>query len=220
MRIDKEIVIDGSPCPITISDDDTALLAARAAGRAVIGIWKGTGGPGLDQCLYLVTDPEDISEELLERAGRRHLGLPWIIARTPRLLIREFTDEDPLEEAGAFDGDGVFSDRYKRHAYIQHQYRIEERGIWALVLRKTGEIVGKAGITGNELSYALSEPWRHHGLAQEALGAVIDWWRKEEGENLYVRIDRGNLPSLHLAEKLGFQKIPGQGDCVYLALTL
>ena len=42
---------------------------------------------------YLAT-PDAICPEYLERIVRRHIGLPWIITETDRLLIREFTMED------------------------------------------------------------------------------------------------------------------------------
>lgn len=39
MTIVKEVTVEGIRYPVTVSDDNEALLAAAAAGRAIIGIW-------------------------------------------------------------------------------------------------------------------------------------------------------------------------------------
>ena len=143
--------MDGRICPVTVSDENKALLAAKAAGGAIVGIWRENRGEnrdtsGLDACLYLVTGEEDVTADLLEKAARRHLGLPWIIADTPRLRIREFTDSDPLEKPNPWDC-GVFAEEETRREYIRHQYRFSEYGLWALEEKAGGRIIGKAGIT-------------------------------------------------------------------------
>ena len=40
----------------------------------------------------LITDVEDADEEFLERIARRHLGLPWTICETERLILREIAE--------------------------------------------------------------------------------------------------------------------------------
>ena len=104
---------------------------------------------------YLAT-PDAICPEYLERIVQRHIGLPWTIAETDRLIIREFTVEDiakmPEEPEVWFtkeeqEADQVFYDAEKLKAYIISQYRFYEYGIWALVRKKDGVIVGKAGLS-------------------------------------------------------------------------
>lgn len=160
MKYTVNVSVDGRICPVTVSDENKALLAAKAAGGAIVGIWRENRGEnrdtsGLDACLYLVTGEEDVTADLLEKAARRHLGLPWIIADTPRLRIREFTDNDPLEKPNPWDC-GVFAEEETRRAYIRHQYRFSEHGLWALEEKAGGRIIGKAGITdiaeGEEIS--------------------------------------------------------------------
>ena len=105
MVTERSISLDGKTCTAVISDEPEALLAAKAAGRAVVGveregedIWDIKGIP------YVIPDIEDATDELLELVIRRHLGLPWNICRTSRLLIRELTADDagyiPEEEYG------------------------------------------------------------------------------------------------------------------------
>ncbi|WP_294143649.1 GNAT family N-acetyltransferase [uncultured Clostridium sp.] len=208
MTIIKEVTVEGKQYPVTVSDENEALLAAAAAGRAIVGIWdpdRGGSGAGFDACLYLIGEPGAADEMLLERAVRRNAGLPWIIAETDRLLIREFTSEDPLEPESPDDGGGVFSNRILRGNYIAGQYRFHECGLWALVEKQSGAVIGKAGITDGELGYHIYEPFRSQGYALEACGAIIEYAREELGlKRLAIKTESENKASASLAQKLGF----------------
>lgn len=210
MTIVKEVTVEGTRYPVTVSDDNEALLAAAAAGRAIIGIWDPSVRPlgaGFDACLYLVCEMEAADDMLLEKAVRRQYGLPWIIAQTKRLLIREFTKDDPLEAESADDGDGVFSDRARREDYIDNQYRFHECGLWALVLKKSGVIIGKAGITAGELGYHIYGPFRGRGYAFEACSAILGYAEEELGlRHVRIKTGEGNEASVRLAEALGFSR--------------
>ena len=113
MTIEREVTIAGQTYPVILSDENEALQAAKAAGRAIVGLWRENEEKqpaDYSSCLYLITDPEDADETFLERVVRRYLALPWLIAETDRLIIREFSQDDPLEPASAEDADGTFSD--------------------------------------------------------------------------------------------------------------
>lgn len=216
MTIVKEVTVEGTRYPVTVSDDNEALLAAAAAGRAIIGIWDPSVRPlgaGFDACLYLVCEMEAADDMLLEKAVRRQYGLPWIIAQTKRLLIREFTKDDPLEAESADDGDGVFSDRARREDYIDNQYRFHECGLWALVLKKSGLIIGKAGITQGELGYHIYGPFRGRGYAFEACSAILGYAEEELGlRHVRIKTGEGNEASVRLAEALGFSRTEDTGQ--------
>lgn len=216
MTIVKEVTVEGIRYPVTVSDDNEALLAAAAAGRAIIGIWDPSVRPlgaGFDACLYLVCEMEAADDMLLEKAVRRQYGLPWIIAQTKRLLIREFTKDDPLEAESDDDGDGVFSDRARREDYIDNQYRFHECGLWALVLKKSGVIIGKAGITAGELGYHIYGPFRGRGYAFEACSAILGYAEEELGlRHVRIKTGEGNEASVRLAEALGFSRTEDTGQ--------
>lgn len=200
--------MEGIRYPVTVSDDNEALLAAKAAGRAIVGIWDpdgGGAGAGFKACLYLVCEPEAADEKLLERVVRRQLGLPWIIAETERLLIREFSVNDPLEPETENDGNGAFSNRRLREEYIAGQYRYYECGLWALVENEKGIIIGKAGVTAGELGYHIYKPYRGHGYAFEACRAILAYVQEEmELQRIILKTEIDNQGSVRLAEKLGF----------------
>ena len=179
MTIEREVTIAGQTYPVILSDENEALQAAKAAGRAIVGLWRENEEKqpaDYSSCLYLITDPEDADETFLERVVRRHLALPWLIAETDRLIIREFSQDDPLEPASAEDADGTFSDWNKREEYRKHQYRFAECGLWALERRADGVLVGKAGLT--------------------------------ELDKIRLCTKRSNTASRILAKKMGFIQVP------------
>ena len=204
MKYTVNVSVDGRICPVTVSDENKALLAAKAAGGAIVGIWReNRDTSGLDACLYLVTGVEDVTAELLEKAARRHLHLPWIIADTPRLRIREFTDSDPLEKPNPWDC-GVFAEEETRRAYIRHQYRFSEYGLWALEEKASGRIIGKAGITdiveGEDITAwqqaACTERLEYGQTVCPETSGQGQTERPEAGERIYVLLfDEGKPDS-------------------------
>ena len=145
----RTVFISGTPYTVTISSEQEVLSAAYAAGGAILGLWDKTrSGQSLSPADYVVECMEDVDEEFLERVVRRRFHLPWLIAETKRLIIREFTVEDAAHMAAgeAGPGDDIFCSSEKLAAYIDSQYRFFEYGIWALEEKKSKAVIGKAGL--------------------------------------------------------------------------
>lgn len=233
MKIERTVRIDREEYIVVISDESEALLAAKAAGRAVLGLLGASeeaafrSMPAAD---YLVESLEDVEEIFLEQVVRRHLGLPWIIAETERLIIREFQEADAenvIREKTDTDADRIFYEVDTLKEYICCQYRFYEFGIWALVDKKSGALVGKAGLScpedgefpvpleedGDdrvvlELGYHIFEPYRRQGYAVEACQAILAYAR-EQWENclIYAKIDASNEASIGVAKACGFTSL-------------
>lgn len=236
MLIEREIEVNGSLFQAVISDDRQALQAAYAAGRAVVGLWQrkeekereeGGGAernqaeeiPDLSPALYVVERLEDADEELLKKAVCRRFSMPWTIAETDRLLIREFKASDALP-----DEEEEFRTPELLSSYIAYQYRFYESGLWALVEKATGQIVGKAGITDGELGYHIYKEYRRRGLAEEACRAIIQREKKEGRTCVKLKVRKENTASRSLAEKLGFvqaeEEICSIGSCILYVLSI
>lgn len=235
------IWIENKAYPVVVSDKREALLAAKAAGRVFVGLYANEpsdnehGRETLWEAEYLAA-PDAICLEYLERIVRRHIGLPWIIAKTDRLLIREFTLEDILQMPEEPDvwyteeeciADRIFYDREKLKAYIKSQYRFYEYGIWAVVRKIDGVVVGKAGLTSPEesvqktsenkkmkeegeqeyleLGYHIFRPYRRLGYAEEACRTILRYAKEELGCSVCARVARENTASVRLLEKLGVE---------------
>ena len=82
---------------------------------------------------------EDIDEAYLERIVQSHLGLPWIMGESERLLIREFCPgRCSIGSLGKWEreSDRVFYTPELLQEYIRCQYGFYQCGIWALVEKK------------------------------------------------------------------------------------
>lgn len=145
MTRQHELLIDGNLYGITVSDEREALLTAKAVGRAFVAVGDEMfSGIGVE---YAVESFEAVDEEYLERVLRRHLGLPWHIIESDRLLIRELTPEDYKSVSKEED---AFSNEEQYLAYLNSQYRFYEYGLWGIERRKDGILVGTAGVWNYE----------------------------------------------------------------------
>ena len=226
MVTERSICLDGKTCTAVISDEPEALLAAKAAGRAVVGVeCEGAGIWDMKGIPYVIPDIEDATDELLELVIRRHLGLPWTICRTSRLLIRELTADYacyiPEEEYGPQEA--IFRSRETLELYCRNQYGFYEYGTWALVRREDQVLVGLAGVSNPklaremeeclyslgqsvpwlELGYHIFLPYRQRGYCEEAVSAIAGYSHEVLGVRLCALIHRENQPSRKVAEGLG-----------------
>lgn len=145
MTRQHELLIDGNLYGITVSDEREALLTAKAVGRAFVAVGDEMfSGIGVE---YAVESFEAVDEKYLERVLRRHLGLPWNIIESDRVLIRELTPEDYKFVSKE---ENAFSDEEQYLAYLNSQYRFYGYGLWGIERREDGILVGTAGVWNYE----------------------------------------------------------------------
>ena len=145
MTRQHELLIDGNLYGITVSDEREALLTAKAVGRAFVAVGDEMfSGISVE---YAVESFEAVDEKYLERVLRRHLGLPWNIIESDRVLIRELTPED---YKFVRKEENAFSDEEQYLAYLNSQYRFYEYGLWGIERREDGILVGTAGVWNYE----------------------------------------------------------------------
>ena len=153
--------------------------------------------------------------------------------------LREMIPEDAEAFAKIYESakvrkymDDFHGDAEGEAAYIrdyQQQYRFREYGVWSILMKDTGEVIGRAGFLQNPpkkvladleadiagiteqdtdmpyLGYVIGLPWQRQGLAEEVCRALIRYATEElEFEKLGLLVEKDNLASLKLAEKLGF----------------
>lgn len=222
--------VNGEKIPVLISDENEALQAAKAAGRAIVGLWR-EDAQGDEWCAAdtLIADVEDADEEFLERIARRHLGLPWKICETERLTIREIAERD-YEEIVRNHVDESLDTVEKVAGYTKRHYEVFEFGFWAVEEKKSGNLAGVVGfripqddVEGDvecyllsmddenilddtlELGYHIFPEYRRKGYAKEACQAAIEYAEEEFGTVQFIaRIGKENIVSKKVAESLGF----------------
>ncbi len=218
MRKELSITVEGMAETVVVSDEPSALLAAKAAGGAILGIYDPAnlleapfGVP------YLIQEEEEITEELLERIVRRHRGLPWRITETRRLTVRELIPEDwEILREGGFP---AFFEYQEFLSYCACQYPFYEYGIWAVVEKRRGILLGAAGVWdwqeeaaekdpgkpgGLEMGYWICPGERQKGFGREAVAGVLHYVEENLERPVYIKIRKGNIPSRRLAEDCGF----------------
>ena len=173
---------------------------------------------------YILESPEGTPAEYFERVFRRYVGLPWSILETERLYVRESCEADveafyeiyKAPEVTRYT-EGLFehavSERAYIREYIEKVYAFFEFGVWTVILKESGEVIGRAGISVREgydipeLGYVFGVPWQGKGLAKEVCEGILKYAKEElEIMRLQVLIQEGNEASIRLAQKLGFEK--------------
>lgn len=214
---------------ILISSDNGHLELADYAGIAVLGLEKGIR-LFTD---YVAKDASCLDSDYVEGVYRRCHSLPWEIAQTEHLLIRETSEEDLSELLQIYQDEELLrflpamedyeSEYQKLLAYQKNIYGLLEFGVWTILHKESNAVIGKVGFELKEyegevlpdLGYAIAADYRRKGYAKEACLAAIDWMREHSGyKQISCRISEKNQASLALAKSLAFQK--GRGEEVYL----
>jgi [ribosomal protein S5]-alanine N-acetyltransferase len=161
-----------------------------------------------------------------------------LILETPRLTLREFVDEDAtalalvLSDAETMRFYPAPFDRAGVEEWIarnRRRYAKDGIGLWAMVFKSTGELVGDCGIMKQEVE---GEPWYEigyhlrrefwgQGLATEAAQACKAWGFTHLTVDRIISLIRPeNVPSRRVAERNGmtvWKEIEWRGlpHCVY-----
>ncbi|MDE6129372.1 MAG: GNAT family N-acetyltransferase [Lachnospiraceae bacterium] len=171
---------------------------------------------------YLSEGWDDITPVYLERIYRRYCSLPWQILETERCILRETTEADVdafyriyAEPSVTAFMENLFSDREEELRYTadyrEKVYALYGFGIWTIILKATGEVIGRAGLdmrrgfTEPELGFVIGVPWQRQGLAKEVCSAILRYGEEELGfTKVQALTEQENTASLALLKKLGF----------------
>lgn len=182
-------------------------------------------GDCLQTVEYALESPWDIETDYLEKIYRRQQDLPWEILKTERYLVREFTPEDAealweiyKEPAMSRYTEGLHESLEAERAYLedykQQMYGFYEFGIWAIVERTTGKLIGRAGFYMEEdsetpyLGYAIAVPEQRKGAAYEVCSGILKYGFEELAfEKIYAKVHADNVASLALCRKLGMEPL-------------
>lgn len=149
------------------------------------------------------------------------IGGNRMVLETQRLALREMTQADFLSLCkilqdddvmyayeGAFSSDEVQGwldrqlERYKEYGF----------GLWAVVLKETGTMIGQCGVTMQdynsnkimEVGYLFQKEHWHHGYASEAAIACKEYaFDKLNAKEVYSIIRDTNVPSQNVAIRNG-----------------
>ena len=171
---------------------------------------------------YLIEGMEGLEYNYLDKVYRRMAGLPWDILETERLYVRESTVRDVddfyriyKEPSITYYMEDLFEqpdmERLYMKNYIKRVYGFYEYGMWTVILKETGQIIGRAGLSVRdgydlpELGFVIEVSQQGKGLATEVCRAILDFARYElQMDGVQALVCEANMPSLALLRGLGF----------------
>lgn len=234
--VDKvRLTIEDRPCFLYVTDEsETARSLKNRGEKVLIFLHEGNRSEDFSGFPYC-TEDTDQEEAYFEGVYRRLAGIPWTICETEEYLVRESVVSDAAafydmyREPGAmrFVPERKESPEETEEAlreYIRYQYPFYEYGLWTVLDKATGEIVGRAGFSLKEeaeypdLGYLVTEKRQGQGIAVKVGRALLSYAAEHlEFEKVLLFAEKENVASLKVAEKLGFRPI-GQrtvdGMCV------
>lgn len=191
----------------------------------IIYLHEYNGNEQFSHAEYAIEQIYEVEYESLELAYRRLTGKPWTILTTPRCIIRETTVEDAdsfysiySEPSITYYMDGLYEDRADEAAYIQdyikNVYGFYGYGMWTVLEKTEGEVIGRAGISWREgfdipeLGFVIAVPYQHRGYAYEVCHAILEYSKNELGFTcIQALVMNENKISQALCEKLGFKYV-------------
>lgn len=153
-----------------------------------------------------------------------------MVIETERLLLREMTDADfdalyrVLADSDIMQHYPYSFDEARVWNWIarnRERYQIFGFGLWAVCLRKTGEMIGDCGLTMQliggqikpEIGYHIRADHQRKGYATEAASAVRDWtFRNTPFNMVYSYMKHTNEASARTAMAYGCKQVDEFAD--------
>lgn len=206
-----------------ITDQESVLKELKSEGNYVaVLLHEENRTQDLSSASYAITDIEEFDLESFRMIYMRLAGVPLMILETKRCSVREVTVEDVdalyeiYKESSITEYmDNLMEDPEEEKAYtrnyIDRVYGFYGYGIWAIVSKESGKVIGRAGIEWREgfdipeIGFVIAVPYQRQGYAFEVCKAIVDYGTEELGfHQMQALTDKENLASIKLCRKLGF----------------
>ena len=189
-----------------------------------------------EKCLILINKPEDMDEfsgaryfvmepeyaefDYFEKIYKRLNNLPWDILTTERLLLRETVESDVDSFYEMYKDpdmtrytEKLYDDPGEEKKYVaeyrEKVYSTQGFGIWTVIEKKTGRIIGRAGLVSRagfdriELGFAIGKAYWNKGFGTEAVKGCIEYAKEHDLMPLQALVMEGNIASEKLLKKAG-----------------
>lgn len=180
-------------------------------------------------CRFACESVEDLEEDYLDKVYRRYHRLPVEILQTEHCIVRETTVEDVECFYQIYAEPGITEymeplfenpedERLYAQTYIDQVYAFYDFGIWTVLDKESGEVIGRAGICYREgvedpeIGFMIAGHRQGKGLATEVCRAILQY--AEEVlcfQRVLAFVMPGNQVSVRVCEKLGMVK-QGQSE--------
>ena len=226
---------------VHVTDSSVIARQWKEQGEAVlVFLHAGNREEDFSFCRYACEHAGEVDEAYLDYVYRREKGLPLTVLETERCMIRETTVEDVDAFFEIYKAPGItrymeplYEDIEEERAYardyIEKVYAFYDFGIWTVLEKAGGEVIGRAGVCYREgyeepeMGFMIAEPWQGKGLATEVCRAVLQYARTELGfPRILAFVQPDNAASRRVCDKIGMheeRQICAQGKqyCLYVA---
>lgn len=206
-----------------VTDEPEIFHKLLHAGLYVIALYHDNNqNCSFPEASYAVEDILQLEYRSYTEAYKRLAHLPWDILETDRLYVRESTPDDIPDFYRLYQAPGIsdfmeplFENPEEERAYLQDYikqvYGFYGFGIWTVILKSTGQIIGRAGLNIREgyelpeLGFIIDSALQNRGLAFEVCSAILTYAKEElYFDQIQAFVREENIPSRKLLEKLGF----------------
>lgn len=207
-----------------ITDDVKVLKYFLKENRLAIALYHDRNrDASFGDALYAVDYVEQLTFREYDEVYRRLAGIPWDILETQRLKVRESTVADVKdfyriyrEPSITYYMEDLFQDPDEENAYmesyIKQIYGFYGFGMWTVLLKDTGQVIGRAGLSVREgydvpeLGFVIDVHHQRQGYALEVCSAILTYAEEElYFEQVQALVQEENASSLNLLHKLGFR---------------
>ena len=211
---------------LAVTDDAGAARELKKLGLAVTG-YQAEGEPLTHFSVnYVVSELAMVEDDYFNLIYMRAHNIPLLIACTERTIIREMTADDLPAMYELYSDEAVA--KWVEPLY-ENVYSFYGYGLWLVFDRKTGELIGRAGISVREidgekrceLGYIIRGDRQRKGMGFEVSTAVMEYAADcLMIDELWLCIEKDNTASIGLGKKLGFtlygsSVCDGKDCCLY-----
>ena len=178
-------------------------------------------------CAYVAEDLSVIERRDLDIVYSRFHKLPLNILETERCRLREHTVNDYEAILDIYQDESMTKyiaplfepdeERQYLQQYIDNIYKFFGYGLWLIVDKNTGEVIGRAGVETREncmdenqveLSYQVKKQFQGQGIATEVCRAIVEYaFDILKKQSIIARVDKDNTASRRVIDKLGFETL-------------
>lgn len=220
----SRLICDDPGQTLFLADDEIVAQTLQEKGYYVIA-WQADSDLNrkFGGVKYIFTNIDEVDLDSYVKVYQRLAGISWTILETERCLVRETRVEDVddfykiyADPAMTRYMEGLFENpederRYTRD-YIEKVYGFMGFGVWTVIEKSTGEIIGRAGFSIRngfdevELGFLIGVPWQGKGYAMEACRKIMEYGRTVlQFGTVQTLVKKENEISIHICEKLGFR---------------
>ena len=208
---------------LILTDDPSCFQKISVKGYFVIAVYhKKNEGKSFPGAKYAVEDIFTLEYRSYKEAYLRLASLPWDILETKHLEVRESTVFDVEDFYRIYKDPSItcymedlFPEKESEiaymKAYIEQIYGFYGFGMWTVLLKSTGQVIGRAGLSVREgyelpeLGFVIDVQHQKKGYAYEVCSAILDYAAEELFfEKVQALVQEENAASAGLLNKLGF----------------